>query len=154
MKHRKSLKKFGRTTAHRKALLRNLATSLVLKGRVTTTVVKAKALKRVGDKLVTLGKRGDLNSRRIAMSYLQVINRTVDEAKDKRTAVHNLFEVYAPRFANREGGYTRVVRLGTRLGDSSEMAVVEFVEDKVERRDRRKRRVATTEASIEAQPNQ
>ena len=141
MRHNNKLRKLGRSVAHRKALLRNLATALFVHGRIRTTLPKAKELKRVADKLVTLGKKGDLNSRRNAMAFLNVINREADGNAKKTTAVHNLFTDIAERFSERNGGYTRVLKLGPRPGDGAEMALVELVEKEVVRRDRRRRRV-------------
>jgi large subunit ribosomal protein L17 len=117
MRHLKQGRKLGRTTAHRKALLRNLATALVEHERIITTEAKAKELRRVADKLVTLGKRGDLHARRQA---LQVIR--------SNAVVRKLFDEVAPRFSERHGGYTRVLRLGYRPGDAAAMAVIELVD--------------------------
>ena len=116
MRHLKQGRKLGRTSAHRKALLRNLATALFEHERITTTEPKAKELRRVADKLVTLGKRGDLHARRQA---LQVVRST--------DIVRKLFDDIAPRFAERKGGYTRVLRLGYRAGDAAAMAIIELV---------------------------
>jgi large subunit ribosomal protein L17 len=117
MRHLKQGRKLGRTTAHRKALLRNLATALVEHERIITTEAKAKELRRVADKLVTLGKRGDLHARRQA---LQVIR--------SNAVVRKLFDEVAPRLSERHGGYTRVLRLGYRPGDAAAMAVIELVD--------------------------
>jgi large subunit ribosomal protein L17 len=117
MRHLKQGRKLGRTTAHRKALLRNLATALLEHERIITTEPKAKELRRVADKLVTLGKRGDLHARRQA---LQVIR--------SNAVVRKLFNEIAPRFAERKGGYTRVLRVGYRSGDAAAMAVIELVD--------------------------
>jgi large subunit ribosomal protein L17 len=117
MRHLKQGRKLGRTTAHRKALLRNLATALLEHERIITTEPKAKELRRVTDKLVTLGKRGDLHARRQA---LQVVR--------SNAVVRKLFNEIAPRFAERQGGYTRVLRLGFRPGDAAAMAVIELVD--------------------------
>ena len=117
MRHLKQGRKLGRTTAHRKALLRNLATALLEHERIVTTEPKAKELRRVADKLVTLGKRGDLHARRQA---LQIVR--------SNTVVRKLFNDIAPRFAERQGGYTRVLRLGYRPGDAAAMAVIELVD--------------------------
>ena len=117
MRHLKQGRKLGRTTAHRRALLRNLATALLEHERITTTEPKAKELRRMADKLVTLGKRGDLHARRQA---LQVVR--------SNAIVRKLFDDIAPRFAERKGGYTRVLRLGYRPGDAAAMAVIELVD--------------------------
>ena len=117
MRHMKQGRKLGRTTAHRKALLRNLATALLDHERIITTEAKAKELRRVADKLVTLGKRGDLHSRRRALRVVR-----------SNAVVRKLFDEVAPRFAARNGGYTRVLRLGYRPGDAAAMAVIELVD--------------------------
>jgi large subunit ribosomal protein L17 len=117
MRHLRQGRKLGRTSAHRKALLRNLATALFEHERIITTEPKAKELRRVADKLVTLGKRGDLHARRQA---LQVIR--------SNAVVRKLFNEIAPRFAERKGGYTRVLRVGYRSGDAAAMAVIELVD--------------------------
>jgi large subunit ribosomal protein L17 len=122
MRHLKQGRKLGRTSAHRKALLRNLATALLEHERIITTEPKAKELRRVVDKLVTLGKRGDLHARR---QVLQVIR--------SNTVVQRLFNEIAPRFAERRGGYTRVLRLGYRPGDAAAMAVIELVDAQFDR---------------------
>ena len=116
MRHQNSLRKFNRTAAHRKSLFRNMATSLILHERFETTVEKAKDLRRVAEKLVTIGKVDTLAARRQAFSYV------MDKA-----AVHKLFADIAPRFKSRNGGYTRVLRTRVRHGDTAEMAVVEFL---------------------------
>ncbi len=145
MRHRKAGRKLGRTPAHRRALLRNLSTALILQEKIETTVPKAKELKRVADKLVTLGKKNTLSSRRQAMAFLMPIHRRVDGAKFKFTAVHKLFEEIAPRFAERNGGYTRVVRTRRRGGDNAELAIIEFVGGTVEKKEKKKpRRVVRT----------
>jgi large subunit ribosomal protein L17 len=120
MRHLKQGRKLGRTTAHRKALLRNLATALLEHERIITTEPKAKELRRVADKLVTLGKRGNLHARRQA---LQVVR--------SNAVVRKLFNEIAPRFAGRQGGYTRILRLGYRPGDAAAMAVIELVDTQV-----------------------
>jgi large subunit ribosomal protein L17 len=120
MRHLKQGRKLGRTSAHRKALLRNLATALLEHERIITTEPKAKELRRVADKLVTLGKRGNLHARRQAF---QVVQRT--------SVVQKLFNEIAPRFAGRQGGYTRILRLGYRPGDAAAMAVIELVDTQI-----------------------
>ena len=117
MRHLKQGRKLGRTTAHRKALLRNLATALLEHGRIITTEAKAKELRRVADKLVTLGKRGDLHARRQALKIVR-----------SNAVARKLFDEVGPRFAQRKGGYTRVLRVGYRPGDAAAMAVTELVE--------------------------
>jgi large subunit ribosomal protein L17 len=121
MRHLKQGRKLGRTTAHRKALLRNLATALLEHERIITTEPKAKELRRVADKLVTLGKRGNLHARRQALQTVR-----------SNSVVQKLFNEIAPRFAERHGGYTRVLRLGYRPGDGAAMAVIELVDAQIE----------------------
>ncbi len=153
MRHKKPLKKLNRTPAHRRALLRNLATSLVLHDSIETTLPKAKALKRVADKLVTLGKTDTLHRRRTAMKYLFAVNREETGNAQKLTPVHRLFEEIAPRYADRNGGYTRVIRTRKRDGDKAQMAVIQFVEAEMKSAaPKRKRRVVkkSTEAAAPA----
>ena len=149
MNHQKAYRKLGRNPSHRRATLRNLATALVLNERIETTLPKAKELRRVADRLVTLGKKNTLHSRRQALSYLIPINREQAGKADKTSAVHKLFEEIAPRFAERNGGYTRVIhgrksattRLdGRRDGDGAEMAIIEFVEEELKAKPKKKRR--------------
>ncbi len=117
-------RKFGRTADHRKAMMRNLATSVILYGRVETTEAKAKDMRSVVDKLITLGKKGDLSARRQAAAYIR--NVVADEATQK-TVLNKLFDEVAPKYANRNGGYTRVIKTGTRRGDGAKMAFIELV---------------------------
>ncbi len=116
-------RKLGRDSAHRKALLRNLATSLVVHGRIETTEKKAMELRSVADKLVTLAKRNDLHARREAA---KVLFNVVDE-KTGLTALQKLFEEVGPKYTDRNGGYTRVIKTEMRRGDASPMAIIEFV---------------------------
>lgn len=117
MRHLNGYRKLGRRSAPRRAMLRNLTTSVVLHERVDTTVQKAKEIRSLVEKMVTLGKRGDLHARRTAASYL------FDDA-----AVAKLFGDLATRFKTRNGGYTRILRRGVRVGDSAELATLEFVD--------------------------
>ncbi len=117
MRHRVDGRNFSRTANQRKALLRSLLASLIKYERIETTVAKAKAVKELADRLVTFGKKGDLHSRRVALSYLP----------DKEL-IRKLFTDIAPRFADRNGGYVRVVRTGFRIKDSAPMAILEFVD--------------------------
>ena len=116
MQHNRAGRKLGRTSAHRKALFRNQLTSLFLHERIQTTLSKAKELRPLAEKLVTLGKRGGLHARRLAL-------RDVSQDAAKR-----LFEEIAPRFTTRPGGYTRILKLGQRQGDAAENAIIEFVD--------------------------
>lgn len=122
MRHRKKTVKLGRTAEHRNALLANQACSLIEHGRITTTLAKAKAVRPLAEKMVTLAKRGGLHARRRALALLHSNStRTVK-------AVGKLFSQIAPRSANRNGGYTRVVKLGPRPSDSAPMAFIEWVD--------------------------
>ena len=116
MRHRRAGKKLGRDSAHRKALYSNLAGALIEHGRIKTTQAKAKAVKPFAEQMITLGKRGDLHARRLAMAELR-----------SNDVVHKLFSDVAPRFAERPGGYTRILKLGTRQGDRADMARIELV---------------------------
>lgn len=128
MRHQHAFRKFSRTTAHRRAMFRNMATALVLHNRIETTLPKAKDLKRIADKLITLGKSDTLANRRRAMAYLMPINKEAKGNAQKWTAVHKLFTELAPQFQERNGGYTRVLRTRIRPGDATQMALIAFVE--------------------------
>ncbi len=117
MRHQKTRNKLSRDSAHRKALLMNLSKQLIEHERIETTQAKAKAVKPEVEKLITLAKRGDLHARRQALATL---------AQDK-FAVHKLFEEVAPRYAERPGGYTRILKIGQRSGDATEMVFIELV---------------------------
>ncbi|MYL35862.1 50S ribosomal protein L17 [Pontibacillus yanchengensis] len=117
-------RKLGRTTDVRMALLRNLATDLIVHERLETTEAKAKELQSVVEKMITLGKRGDLHARRQAESFLY--NEKADEDSSE-TALQKLFSDIAPRYEDRQGGYTRIMKLGARKGDGAKTAIIEFV---------------------------
>jgi large subunit ribosomal protein L17 len=117
LRHQRSGKKLGRDSAHRKALYSNLAGALIEHGRIETTAAKAKAVRPFAEKMITLGRRGDLHARRQALAALR-----------SNEVVHRLFAEVAPRFADRAGGYTRIVRLGPRQGDAAEMVYLELVD--------------------------
>jgi len=117
MRHARAGRKLGRDSAHRKALYSNLAGALIEHGRIKTTEAKAKAVKPIAEKMITLGRRGDLAARRQAVSYLR--------SKD---VVHKLFAEVGPRFADRPGGYSRIVKLGPRPGDAADMVYLELVD--------------------------
>lgn len=117
MRHRIERRQLGRTTSHRSALLRNLVTSLLEEERIETTLAKAKELRRVADRMVTLGKKGDLAARRRALRVVR-----------SQKAVRKLFTDIALRYENRPGGYTRIYRMGPRPGDGASMALIEFVD--------------------------
>ena len=110
------LRKLGRPTDHRKAMLRNLVTSLLRNGKIETTDTRAKEVRRMAEKMITLAKRGDLHARRQVLAYVY------DE-----TVVKNLFDEIAPKYAERNGGYTRMLKLGPRRGDAAEMVILELV---------------------------
>src|SRR6266849_7861586 len=116
MRHQKANKKLGRNTSHRRALLRNLVTSLLLEERIETTPAKAKAMRPHVEKMITLGKRGDLTARRLALAYLMT-----------RESVDRLFDSVAPRFGDRNGGYLRIIRTGRRKGDGGDKCFIELL---------------------------
>jgi large subunit ribosomal protein L17 len=116
MRHRVKGKKLSRDSAQRKALLRNLVTSFLEKERIRTTLAKAKATRPVAEKMITLGKKNSLHSRRIALRFIY-----------KKDVVKKLFDEIGPRFSERPGGYTRIVKIGPRAGDGAEMAILELV---------------------------
>jgi large subunit ribosomal protein L17 len=117
MRHGSAHRKLGRTAEHRKAMFANMAAALIKHEQITTTLPKAKELRPVVEKLVTLGKRGDLHARRQAISQIRDV-----------AMVKKLFEVLGPRYKEREGGYTRVLKAGFRYGDNAAVAVIEFVD--------------------------
>jgi large subunit ribosomal protein L17 len=110
-------RKLGRPSDQRKAILRNQVTALLEHGKITTTVTRAKETRRMADKMITLGKRGDLHARRQALAYIT-----------KKEVVATLFDEIAPKYEERNGGYTRIYKLGPRKGDGAEMASLELVE--------------------------
>jgi large subunit ribosomal protein L17 len=117
LRHQKAGRKLGRDSAHRKALYANLAAALIEHGRIKTTVAKAKEVRPVAEQMITLGKRGDVAAHRQAVAFLR-----------SKPVAHKLFAEIAPRFADRPGGYTRIVKLGPRQGDAAEMAYLELVD--------------------------
>ena len=121
MRHRKSGRKLNRTSAHRKSMFANMAASLIKHEQIQTTLPKAKELRPVVEKLVTLGKRGDLHARRQALAELH-----------EKSAVDKLFTTLSERYADRKGGYTRVLKAGFRTGDAAPMGVIEFVDRDVD----------------------
>jgi large subunit ribosomal protein L17 len=118
MRHCNSGKRLGRNTSHRKAMLRNMVTSLFEHEKISTTDARAKELRPMAEKLITLAKRGDLHARRLVTSVV----------RDRKT-VAKLFERIAPRFADRPGGYTRIIKLGHRLGDNAPLSLITLVEE-------------------------
>ena len=137
MRHNKKFNHLGRTADHRKAMLSNLAISLIMHKRITTTLAKAKALKKYVEPLVTRAKNDSTNSRRVVFSYLQ-----------NKEAIKELFGIIAEKVGDRPGGYTRIIKLGSRIGDGSDMAFIELVDfdetmaktPKAEKKTRRSRR--------------
>ena len=117
MRHRRAGKKLGRDASHRKALYANLAGSLIEHGRIKTTEAKAKAVKPIAEQMITLGRRGDIHARRQALAYLR-----------SQDVVHKLFSDVGPRFADRPGGYSRIVKIGPRQGDAADMVYLELVD--------------------------
>ena len=115
-------RKLGRTADHRKALLRNLATEVILRGKIETTEMKAKELRSVVDNLITIAKKDDLAARRQAAAYVRNVSN-----KDGKSALSVLFEEVAPKYKDRKGGYTRVTKTGIRRGDNAPMATIELV---------------------------
>ena len=117
MRHQKTRHKLSRDSAHRKSLLANLCIEVIDHERIKTTEAKAKAVKPIAEKMITLGRRGDLAARRQALAYLR-----------SQQIVHHLFAEVAPRFADRPGGYSRIVKIGPRYGDAAEMVYLELVD--------------------------
>jgi large subunit ribosomal protein L17 len=120
MRHNKAGRRLGRKTSHRVAMFRNMVTSLLEHGKITTTDAKAKEIRVVAERMITLGKRGDLHSMRLAASVI----------RDK-SVVSNLFSTIAPRYKERLGGYTRIIKLGVRQGDAAPVSLIELVEEEI-----------------------
>ena len=147
MRHRNAGYKLGRNTSHRRAMLRNLVTSILMEDRVETTITKAKAARPLVEKFITLGKKGDVHSRRQALSFLQT-----------REAVTRLFDTVAPRYGDRNGGYLRIVRTGFQKGDGAEKAFIELLgaekildEKRQKRADAREKRREELQKQLAAQ---
>lgn len=141
MRHLKAGYKLGRNPAHRRATLRNLVTNLIEKERITTTLLRAKAARPLAERMITLGKRDSLHSRRQAAAFLQTPGAT-----------KKLFADLAPRFAGRQGGYTRIVRAGWRIGDGAELAILEFIGSELKKKEKKtkKEREETPEEKAQA----
>ena len=135
MRHRKSFRKLSRTSSHRRALLRNLVTALFEFERIETTVAKAKESRRVAERMITFGKRGDVAARREVASYVM-----------KPAIVSKLFSTIAPWYTERNGGYTRIIRIGRRLGDAGETCYLELVKSDEQKEQDRQTRIAAAEA--------
>ncbi|MEO1746316.1 MAG: 50S ribosomal protein L17 [Pseudomonadota bacterium] len=140
MRHRKAGRKLNRTSSHRKAMFANMAVSLIEHEQIVTTLPKAKELRPIVEKLVTLGKRGDLHARRQAISQLQ-----------DQDQVRKLFDTIASRYTDRNGGYTRIMKAGFRHGDSAPMAVIEFVDRDVDAKGAADRARVEAEEAAEAE---
>lgn len=152
MRHNKAINHLGRKSGHRKSLLSNMATSLILHKRITTTVAKAKALRSYVEPLITKSKEDTTHNRRVVFSYLK-----------SKEAVTELFRNVAPKIADRPGGYTRVLHVGFRQGDAAEMALIELVDfneaalassAKVEKKTTRRSRAKKADAPVEAPPQE
>lgn len=120
MRHNKAGRRLGRKTSHREAMFRNMVTSLLDHGKITTTDAKAKEIRVVAERMITLGKRGDLHSMRLAASVIR-----------EKTVVAKLFSTIAPRYKERLGGYTRIIKLGVRQGDAAPVSLIELVEEEI-----------------------
>jgi large subunit ribosomal protein L17 len=140
VRHRRSGRKLGRDASHRKALYANLASALIEHGRIKTTAAKAKEVRPIAEQMITLGRRGGVHARRQALAYLR-----------SQDVVHKLFSDVGPRFANRSGGYSRIVRIGPRPGDAAEMVYLELVDFLPEEPPPRPRRAAREEEPVEAE---
>ncbi|MBI5286949.1 MAG: 50S ribosomal protein L17 [Deltaproteobacteria bacterium] len=116
MRHNMDEKRFDRTVGHLRCMMANMTNSLFLNGKIVTTTAKAKELRKVAERMITLGKKGDLSSRRRAVSFMR-----------NKTVVKRLFDEIAPRYKDRNGGYTRIVKVGERAGDSASVSIIELV---------------------------
>jgi large subunit ribosomal protein L17 len=144
MRHRKTDRKLGRTSSHLKATLRNLVTSFLEHEKIETTDAKAKELRKIAEKMITLGKRGDLHARRQALSVVM----------DKKV-VKKLFDDIAPRFKDRNGGYTRIVKVGRRQGDNAPVSIIELVGKVVKKEEKKKaggKKTKSEKKAAKAQP--
>lgn len=138
MRHLISGHKLGKQPAHRRAVLRNLVTNLIEKERIQTTVLRAKAARPLAERMITLGKRDSLHARRQAAAFLTTPGAT-----------QKLFSDLAPRFSDRPGGYTRIIRSGWRIGDGAELAILEFIGSKLKKKEKKTRKRQTEEAPEE-----
>ena len=140
MRHHRSGRKLGRDASHRKALYANLTAALIEHGRIKTTAAKAKEVKPIAEQMITLGRRGGVHARRQALAFLR-----------SQDVVHKLFSDVGPRFADRPGGYSRIIRIGPRPGDAAEMVYLELVDFLPEPPPERPRRRAREEEPVEAE---
>jgi large subunit ribosomal protein L17 len=138
MRHLISGSKLGKNPAHRRAVIRNLVTNLIEKGRIQTTLRRAKVARPIAERMITLGKRDSLHTRRQAAAFLTTPGAT-----------KKLFGELAPRFSERPGGYTRIIRTGWRIGDGAELAILEFIGFELKKKEKRPRKAATEEAPEE-----
>src|ERR1700684_1752676 len=134
MRHLVSGHKLGKQPAHRRAVLRNLVTNLIEKERIQTTILRAKAARPLAEKMITLGKRDSLHARRQAAAFLQTPGAT-----------QKLFSDLAPRFADRAGGYTRIIRAGWRIGDGAEVAILEFIGSELKKKEKKPKKEQAVE---------
>src|SRR5277367_249914 len=134
MRHLKSGSKLGKQPAHRRAVLRNLVTNLIEKERIHTTILRAKVARPLAERMITLGKRDSLHARRQAASFLMTPGAT-----------QKLFTELAPRFADRSGGYTRIIRTGWRIGDGAELAILEFIGSELKKKEKKPKKAAAEE---------
>ena len=134
MRHLKAGSKLGKQPAHRRAVLRNLVTNLIEKERIQTTLLRAKAARPLAEQMITLGKRDSLHSRRQAAGFLMT-----------PAATKKLFADLAPRFSERAGGYTRIVRTGWRIGDGAELAILEFIGSELKKKEKKSKKAAKEE---------
>jgi len=143
MRHAKSFRKFNRTPAHRRAMFRNMTTSLFINESIETTVEKAKDLRRVAEKLITIAGEDNLTARRKAYSFLM-----------DKPVVHKLFTEIGPKFKSRPGGYTRIVRTRTRPGDAAELASLQLVKEELESKPKKKKKASTKKSEDTKKPEE
>ncbi|MGA2482622.1 MAG: 50S ribosomal protein L17 [Candidatus Acidiferrales bacterium] len=143
MRHLKAHSKLGRNPAHRRATLRNLVTNLLIRERITTTLTRAKAARPLAERMITFGKRDTLQSRRQAAAFLMTPEAT-----------RKLFSEIAPRFADRAGGYTRIVAAGFRVGDGAKVAILELLGSKLKKKEKKEKAKKEAPAETEAKPSE
>ena len=143
MRHLKAHSKLGRNPAHRRATLRNLVTNLLIRERITTTLTRAKAARPLAERMITFGKRDTLQSRRQAAAFLMTLEAT-----------RKLFSEIAPRFADRAGGYTRIVAAGFRVGDGAKVAILELLGSKLKKKEKKEKAKKEAPAETEAKPSE
>ena len=138
MRHQKTGRKLGRNSSHRKAMFRNMVTSLFKYEQLETTDAKAKELRPIAEKLITLAKKGDLHSRRLALSYM----------KDK-SVTHRLFEEIKDRYIGRQGGYVRIIKKGVRRGDGANLSIIQLVPDDIKKKKKGKKTKSADDKTVE-----